>query len=400
MRIFGGLLSDLLVGVGDALLLTGKNDKAAAPSLFGQLLKYIWSPSEFQKQGEALLTNRFEFINAKMEEAFTKQVEKCYYAFDRVYFYEHIDEYMDGLKEGKDIENPPIADLNAIAQIYERAVLDFSRCQAGIAAGCLYQLGLPKAVVEYQLASPILVDIQEDSDPEACLENLIQQAPPNQTQGIQQLISKTNEVVQKYQKHALSQDGRIDIQANLNSDISRMLESSWKTLAVENYTIIHEKLEQALQNQAERYYQASIQVYQAERKNLQNRKTQIDLKSVGQVVEKAFQDLFDSSREIYRGCFLQLGIPRKMVVGGGFEHPIPLSVQQISNPETCLGYFTGQAPLQTPNIQQLIAKTEEICQRRKELCLSENCGQNTRIFVNNEINDMIIRICSLSSKKG
>jgi preprotein translocase subunit SecD len=135
-------------------------------------------------------------MNKKIEEALIDQIGQCYQAFIQIYQTEH-----------------PLAsnnwktqiNLKRIDDIVRKALQDLLQSSNGIGAGCFSHLGVSKRVIQRFLETPIVLDINQISNPSSCLNHLMTQAPL-QTRNIQHLIFTTEELFQKRSEQGVDEN--------------------------------------------------------------------------------------------------------------------------------------------------------------------------------------------------
>jgi hypothetical protein len=119
---------------------------------------------------------------------------QCYQAFIQIYQHE----YPDHSQEWKTLIN-----FSDIDQVVGSALQDFVSCRHRIYAGCFSQFKVLKNQLEETFKEPISLDINLISNSENCLKHFIQQAPA-ETQKIQSLIFKMEEIFRKHLEYQLS----------------------------------------------------------------------------------------------------------------------------------------------------------------------------------------------------
>lgn len=138
---------------------------------------------------------------------------QCYQAFIQTYQHEH----SNSSQEWKTLIN-----FSDIDQVVGSALQDFVSCRHRIYAGCFSLLKVLKNRLEETFKEPISLDINLISDPENCLGHFIQQAP-TETQEIQSLIFKMEEIFRKHLEYQLSPTCTEDIGNFVQHKVSTIL---------------------------------------------------------------------------------------------------------------------------------------------------------------------------------
>jgi hypothetical protein len=141
-------------------------------------------------------------------------------------------------------------------------------------------------------------------------------------------------------------------------------------LLEKRFRYIDASVKEAFNQQIQKCYQAFIQVAQVE---MQDKGEIINYKEIDLIVERALQDFCDCREGLGAEFFRLVGFPR-WIITTAFSPPISVDIGKISDSETCLQHLTEQAPDQTKNIRQLIAKTEALCQTREAYKISQDCS--------------------------
>jgi hypothetical protein len=195
MQLLSGfaVLSTALMGLHH--LVTYKQKEDGSDSNFSITKAWECLSSTFQREGEAFVSHRFMFINKKIEGALIDQIGQCYEAFIQIYQAEHPSSSNNWKMQ---------INVEQIDDIVSKALQDLLQSSNGIGAGCFSPLGVPERVIQNLLDTPILLDINQISNPNTCLNHLTAQAPL-QTKNIQLLIFTTEKLFQKLREQGVNE---------------------------------------------------------------------------------------------------------------------------------------------------------------------------------------------------